>query len=122
MLSPAERSQHILAARAVQVSPVRAHVPAPTQTHSHPSPPTQTLCSPQSCQSLPQGQLLILSSISLSASIIPVFQGPDSNPSPRKDSPTASTDNQSLRKIHVSLSFGKQIIFCLASVGWCRCL
>lgn len=40
MLSPTERRQHILAARAVQVSPVRAHVPAPTQTHSRPAPPS----------------------------------------------------------------------------------
>lgn len=59
MLSPTERSQPILAARAVQVSPVRAHIPAATQTHSHPAPPSplNTLCSPQSCQSFAQGQL-----------------------------------------------------------------
>lgn len=59
MLSTTERHQHILAARAVQVSPVRAHIPAPTHTHTHPTTPSplNTLCSPQSCQSLAQGQL-----------------------------------------------------------------
>lgn len=89
--------------------------PRPSQSPEHPvlTPKLPILCS---------GAVTILSSTSLSASIIPVFQGPDSNPSPWQDSPNASRDNQSLGEINVSLSFGKQIIFCLALVGWCRCL
>lgn len=67
MLSPTERHQHILAARTVQVSPVRAHVPAPTKpTLTPPLPVPWTPCAhPKAANPLLRGSYHPLKYISL---------------------------------------------------------